>query len=79
MAAIVGSIWSRSALNMRRVSVVVSPPEMNSDTTTSSKEVMKDVTLAGERARAHVRGSRENILRLLQAKSDYQGFFAKAS
>ncbi|TIU21144.1 MAG: GntR family transcriptional regulator, partial [Mesorhizobium sp.] len=24
-------------------------------------------------------GSRENILRLLQAKSDYQGFFAKAS
>ncbi|TIR96176.1 MAG: GntR family transcriptional regulator, partial [Mesorhizobium sp.] len=25
------------------------------------------------------RGSRENILRLLQAKSDYQGFFAKAS
>ncbi|TPJ53230.1 GntR family transcriptional regulator [Mesorhizobium sp. B2-7-1] len=38
-----------------------------------------DVTLAGERARAHVRGSRENILRLLQAKSDYQGFFAKAS
>ncbi|MDX8438128.1 hypothetical protein [Mesorhizobium australafricanum] len=52
---------------------------MNSDTTTSSKEVMKDVTLAGERARAHVRGSRENILRLLQAKSDHQGFFAKAS
>jgi DNA-binding GntR family transcriptional regulator len=38
-----------------------------------------DVTLAGERARTHVRGSRENILRLLQAKSDYQGFFAKAS
>ena len=38
-----------------------------------------DVALAGERARAHVRGSRENILRLLQAKSDYQGFFAKAS
>ncbi len=38
-----------------------------------------DVALAGERARTHVRGSRENILRLLQAKSDYQGFFAKAS
>ncbi|WP_292551391.1 GntR family transcriptional regulator [Mesorhizobium sp.] len=38
-----------------------------------------DVALAGDRARAHVRGSRENILRLLQAKSDYQGFFAKAS
>ncbi|TIM17064.1 MAG: GntR family transcriptional regulator [Mesorhizobium sp.] len=30
-------------------------------------------------ARAHVRGSRDNVLRLLQAKSDYRNFLAKAS
>ena len=41
IAAIVGSIWSRSALNMWRVSVALSPPEMNSAMTTSSSEVMK--------------------------------------
>ncbi|MBN9235513.1 MULTISPECIES: GntR family transcriptional regulator [Phyllobacteriaceae] len=34
---------------------------------------------AGALARAHVRGSRESILRLLQAKSDYQNFRIKAS
>jgi DNA-binding GntR family transcriptional regulator len=33
-----------------------------------------DVTLAGERARRHVRGSRDATLRLLRAKSDYQAF-----
>lgn len=38
-----------------------------------------DVSRAGALARAHVRGSRENVLRLLQAKSDYQSFLAKAS
>ncbi|PBB25556.1 MULTISPECIES: GntR family transcriptional regulator [unclassified Mesorhizobium] len=38
-----------------------------------------DAARAGALARAHVRGSRENVLRLLQAKSDYQSFLAKAS
>ncbi|RUX07298.1 MAG: GntR family transcriptional regulator [Mesorhizobium sp.] len=38
-----------------------------------------DAVKAGALARAHVRGSRENVLRLLQAKSDYQSFLAKAS
>ena len=34
---------------------------------------------AAELARKHIRGSRNNILRLLQAKSDYQSFVARAS
>jgi DNA-binding GntR family transcriptional regulator len=38
-----------------------------------------DVERAGKLARAHVRGSRENTPRLLQARSDYQSFLAKAS
>ncbi|AEH85155.1 FadR/GntR family transcriptional regulator [Mesorhizobium opportunistum] len=38
-----------------------------------------DAARAGTLARAHVRGSRDNVLRLLQAKSDYQSFLAKAS
>ena len=38
-----------------------------------------DATRAGELARKHIRGSRNNILRLLQAKSDYQTFMARAS
>jgi hypothetical protein len=41
IAAIVGSISSRSAVNMRLVSVWYSPPEMNSDTTVSSMAEMK--------------------------------------
>ena len=40
--AIVGSIWSRRALNMLRVSVGLSPPEINIAITTSSKEVKND-------------------------------------
>ncbi|WP_245475546.1 hypothetical protein [Mesorhizobium sp. M7A.F.Ca.US.006.01.1.1] len=38
-----------------------------------------DAARAGTLARAHVRGSRDNVLRLLQAKSDYRNFLAKAS
>jgi DNA-binding GntR family transcriptional regulator len=38
-----------------------------------------NAALAGELARKHIRGSRNNILRLLQAKSDYQTFLARAS
>lgn len=34
---------------------------------------------AVELTREHIRGSRDNILRLLQAKSDYQTFLARAS
>src|SRR5262249_1137963 len=39
--AMVGSISSRSALNMRLVKVALSPPAMNKEITTSSSEVMK--------------------------------------
>ncbi|MER9104100.1 hypothetical protein NKH95_09120 [Mesorhizobium sp. M0848] len=38
-----------------------------------------DAGRAGTLARAHVRGSRDNVLRLLQAKSDFRNFLAKAS
>lgn len=38
-----------------------------------------DAARAAELARKHIRGSRNNILRLLQAKSDYQSFAARAS
>jgi DNA-binding GntR family transcriptional regulator len=38
-----------------------------------------DAKRAGTLARAHVRGSRDNVLRLLQAKSDYRNFLASAS
>ena len=38
-----------------------------------------DAARAAELARQHIRGSRNNILRLLQAKSDYQSFAARAS
>jgi len=38
-----------------------------------------DAARAVERTREHIRGSRNNILRLLQAKSDYQTFLAQAS
>jgi DNA-binding GntR family transcriptional regulator len=38
-----------------------------------------NAALAGDLARRHIRGSRNNILRLLQAKSDYQTFAARAS
>jgi DNA-binding GntR family transcriptional regulator len=38
-----------------------------------------DAARAAELARKHIRGSRHNILRLLQAKSDYQSFVARAS
>jgi DNA-binding GntR family transcriptional regulator len=38
-----------------------------------------DSARAGELARKHIRGSRNNIPRLLQAKSDYQSFVARAS
>jgi hypothetical protein len=46
--AIVGSIWSRSALNMFRVRVELSPPEMNIATTTSSKEDRNDSSNHGK-------------------------------
>ena len=39
IAAMVGSIWSRNALNMLRVRVELSPPDTNMATITSSKEV----------------------------------------
>ncbi|WP_292179516.1 FCD domain-containing protein [Mesorhizobium sp.] len=38
-----------------------------------------DAARAGSLARAHVRGSRDNVLRLLQTKSDYRNFLAEAS
>ena len=38
-----------------------------------------DAARAVDLTRAHIRGSRNNILRLLQAKSDYQTFLARAS
>ncbi|WP_421913198.1 GntR family transcriptional regulator [Mesorhizobium sp.] len=38
-----------------------------------------DAARAVELTREHIRGSRDNILRLLQAKSDYQTFLARAS
>jgi DNA-binding GntR family transcriptional regulator len=38
-----------------------------------------DATRASDLARRHIRGSRNNILRLLQAKSDFQSFVARAS
>ncbi|HEX6119421.1 MAG TPA: GntR family transcriptional regulator [Dongiaceae bacterium] len=38
-----------------------------------------ETTRAGELARRHIRESRTNILKLLQAKSDYQAFLARAS
>lgn len=38
-----------------------------------------DAARAAQLAREHIRGSRNNILRLLQAKSDYQSFAARAS
>jgi DNA-binding GntR family transcriptional regulator len=38
-----------------------------------------DAKRAGELARRHIRESRDNILQLLQAKSDLQSFMAKAS
>ena len=38
-----------------------------------------DAKRAGELARRHIRESRNNILQLLQAKSDLQSFMAKAS
>jgi hypothetical protein len=41
IAAMVGSISSRNALNMRFVKVALSPPAMNNEITTSSREVMK--------------------------------------
>ena len=44
--AIVRSIWSRSALNMLRVRVGLSPPEMNNAITTSSKNVRKASDIA---------------------------------
>ena len=42
----VGSIWSRSALNMLRVSVEFEPPAMNSARITSSNEVRNDSSAA---------------------------------
>ena len=44
MAAIVGSIWSRSARNMLRVIVELSPPETNSEMMISSKDVRKEIS-----------------------------------
>ena len=41
IAAIVGSIWSRKALNIVRVNVGLSPPNIVIATTTSSMEVKK--------------------------------------
>lgn len=38
-----------------------------------------DAPRAGELTRRHIHGSRSNILRLLQAKSDFQSFVARAS
>lgn len=38
-----------------------------------------DARRASELARRHIRGSRNNILRLLEAKSEFQSFLARAS
>lgn len=38
-----------------------------------------DAPRASELARRHIRGSRNNILRLLEAKSEFQSFLARAS
>ena len=44
MAAMVGSIWSRSAKNMLRVMVELSPPDTNSEMMTSSKDVKNAIS-----------------------------------
>ena len=46
IAAIVGSIWSRSARNMLRVIVELSPPATNNEIMISSKEVKKAISPA---------------------------------
>ena len=46
IAAIVGSIWSRSAKNMLRVIVELSPPATNNEIMISSKEVRKEINPA---------------------------------
>ena len=46
IAAIVGSIWSRSARNMLRVIVELSPPATNNEIIISSKEVRKEISPA---------------------------------
>ena len=46
IAAIVGSIWSRSARNMLRVIVELSPPATNNEIMISSKEVRKEISPA---------------------------------
>jgi len=46
IAAIVGSIWSRSARNMLRVIVELSPPATNNEIMISSKEVRKEINPA---------------------------------
>jgi DNA-binding GntR family transcriptional regulator len=38
-----------------------------------------DAQRAGDLARRHIRGSRNNILRLLEAKTEFQSFLARAS
>ena len=38
-----------------------------------------DARLAGEHARRHIRESRDEILKLLQTKSDLRNYMAKAS
>lgn len=38
-----------------------------------------DAKMASDLARKHIRGSRNNVLRLLEAKADYQSFMARAS
>ena len=43
IAAIVGSIWSRSARNMLRVIVELSPPATNNEIITSSNEVKNEI------------------------------------
>jgi len=55
------------------------PAGADNFTTIELKSNFLGTARAGTLARAHVRGSRDNVLRLLQAKSDYQSFFAKAS
>ena len=49
IAAIVGSIWSRSARNMLRVIVELSPPATNNEIMISSKEVRKEISPAETR------------------------------
>jgi hypothetical protein len=46
IAAIVGSIWSRSAKNILLVIVELSPPATNSEIIISSKEVRKEMSPA---------------------------------